>query len=788
MKTLGSFARHTLTAICFLLALAIPTYSQTVCPTGAREKELFEAIKQKDSARMEALLAAGVSANARSEINYESWESTRQSCATALMHAARVGDVRIVELLLAAKADVNATDNWERHVWGYAVGAHTIRLLPPARLQDEVNARLQLTKMLIAAGAQLDAQDPVEYSISGGETALFHAAAASVLTGDLRILQTVMAAGASVKENGVLAYATRAAQVEWWNGRNAPGAAEVVKTLLAAGANVNGQSGGTTALISEAYGWKLEGSTQRIKVLLAAGADVNAQNAGTGETALLNVLQHRDYQFEKPDAKQQAAAVVWAETVKLLLAAGANPNRSDKLGNSPLPASFDPMWAMHFPSESEAVFKALVAAGADINSRNQYGGTIFLRVATESFSNGDNERLGSVPLLRTLIAAGADVNAPNNERQTPLLLAAKWRAREDEELFRTLIAAGADVNLADKNGETPLMGALTSTAYYSSPQAGAKLIRFLLEAKANVNAKNSAGDTALTLALKAVAKVDIIRALLDAGADVNFVNNTGEHALIVAVRARKEDEVIQALLAAGARVNFTNASGDTALIIAAKQYDQRQSGYYHNRTEEEDARLVNALVAAGANVTLLNHEGESALTIIAIKAGADGLPIVRALLPARSRDGAGGYPRDVDLLVAIRRAAGNSPADVVQALIAAGADVNAADELGRPALLVAAGESGNPAVVRALLAAGARVNAKGKDGDTALTAAVREYLPGEDELIKNALHRNTEVVRALLDAGADPRVSGKDGSNALKLADKSGNQNLIGMLEGAARR
>jgi ankyrin repeat protein len=787
MKMLGSLARQRLTAVCILLALSTPIYAQTVCTTGAREKELFEAIKQKDSARVEALLAAGVSANARSEINYESWESTRPTCATALMHAARVGDVKIVESLLAAKADVNATDNWERHVWGYAAGGHTIRMLPPARLQEEMSARLQLTKTLLAAGAKLDVPDPPEFTAAWSETALFHAAAAGILTGDLRILQTVITAGASVKENAVLAYATGIARGELWNGHAAPGAAEVVKTLLAAGANVNGPSGGTTALMLEAYTWQFEGSAQRVKVLLDAGADANAQNVATGETALLNVFQQYDYQNGRPDAKKQAMVSAWAEIVKLLLAAGANPNKSDKEGNSPLPASFNPTWAVYFPSESAAVFKALVAAGADINSRNQHGGTILSRVASESVYYGNNEHLDSVPMLRTLIAAGADVNVPNKEKQTPLLLVAKWRARDGEEILKTLIAAGADVNLADNNGETPLMAALTSAEYYSAPQESTRLIRLLLEAKSNVNAKNSAGDTPLTLALTAGAKVDIIHALLDAGADVNLANNAGEHSLIVAVRARREDEVIQTLLAAGARVDFMNGSGDTALMVAAKQYNQRQNEYYHNRTED-DARIVNALVNAGANVRLLNHEGESALTITAMKAGADGLPLIRALLPARSRVGAGGYPRAVDLLVAIRRAAGGSSADVVQALIAAGADVNAADELGRPALLVAAGESGNPAVVRALLAAGARVNAKSKDGDTALTAAVREYLPGEDEFIKNALHRNPKVVRALLDAGADPRVSGKDGSNALKLADKSGNKTIIGMLEGAARR
>lgn len=800
MKTLGSLARQRLTCVCILLVIATLTHAQTVranpvsavqvtqivCPTSAREKELFEAIKLLDSARVEALLAAGVSPNARSVINYESWESTRPTCATALMHAARVGDVRIVELLLAAKADVNAVDSWERHIWGYVMGGHTIRLLSPARLQGEMDARLQIIKTLLAAGAKLDVQDPAEFTAPWSETALFHAAATGILTGDLRILQTIIKAGASVKENAVLAYATGTVRGEVWNERVPPGAAEVVKTLLAAGASVNGPSGGTTALMLEAYAWQLEGSTQRVKVLLNAGADANAQNVATGETALLNAFQQHDFQNGMPDAKKQAMVAAWAEIVKMLLAAGADPNKSDKLGNSPLPVSFNPTWAVYFPSESAAVFKALVAAGADINSRNQYGSTILLRVASEGCYYGNNERLDSVPMLRTLITAGADVNLPNKEKQTPLLLVAKWRARDGEELLKTLIAAGADVNLADNNGETPLMAALTSTDYYSVPQQSAKLVRLLLEAKANVNAKNSAGDTPLMLALKASRKVDIIRALLDAGADVNLANNAGEHALIVAVRARREDEVIQALLTAVARVDFLNGSGDTALIVAAKQYGN-QWQYYQSRIED-DVRIVNALVGAGANVRLLNHEGESALTIVAMKAGADGLPLIRALLPARSRAGAGVYPRAVDLLVAIRRAAGNSSADVVQALIAAGADVNAADELGRPALLVAAGESGNPAVVRALLAAGARVNAKSKDGDTALTAAVREYLPGEDEFIKNALHRNLEVVRALLDAGADPRASGKDDSNALKLAEKSGNQILIGMLEGAARR
>ena len=796
MRTLGSLHGHGLTAACVLLTFATLTQAQmtrtgaatavragqTICPTVAREKELFDAIKQKDSARVGELLTAGVDPNARSVINYESWESTRPSCATALMHAARLGDARVVRSLLAAKADANAVDSWGRHAWAYAFGMHTILLIPPARLQDEMNARLDITGALLEADAQPDAQDQdkTEYPYWWGETALFHAAAAGVMTGDLRILQRVIASGATVKDNAVLAYATSIAQSGFWNERGAPGAAQVVKLLLAAGANVNSKGNSGTSLMMEAYGWRFEGAAQRVKVLLAAGADVNAQSVGTGDMALLNVLRNRNGQYQQPTAMEQAGAAAWAEIVKLLLDAGADPNRSDKQGDSPLPASFNMSWAAHFPSESEAVFKALVAAGADLNSRDRYGATILSHVVVEAFVYSNGGQLDRAHMLRALIAAGADVNAPNKENQTPLLLAAKSGAGSVEEVFRILIGARADVNLADNGGETPLMATLTSGRYYNNPQETAKLVRLLLEAKANVNAKNRAGDTALALALKAGVKVDIVGTLLSAGADVNLANGSGEPALTVAVRAHREEEVIRALLAAGARVDFTSDSGDTALIVAAKEYDRRQV--------VGDARRAEMLVAAGANVRHLNNEGESALTVMSMKAGADDLPFIRALLPAGERSRAVGYPRDVDLLVAIRRAGGSSSADVVQELIAAGADVNATDELGRPALLIAAGESGNPTVVRALLVAGARVNAEGKEGDTALTAAMREYLPGEDELIKNALRRNPEVIRTLLDAGADPNKRGKGGSSALELARRSGNKILIGMLEGAARR
>src|ERR1044072_6494146 len=105
MRTLGSLHGHGLTAACVLLTFATLTQAQmtrtgvatavraglSIFPTFAREKELFDEIKQKDSARVGELLTAGVDPNARSVINYESWEITRPSCGPGPMRAARLG-------------------------------------------------------------------------------------------------------------------------------------------------------------------------------------------------------------------------------------------------------------------------------------------------------------------------------------------------------------------------------------------------------------------------------------------------------------------------------------------------------------------------------------------------------------------------------------------------------------------------------------------------------------------------------------------------------------------------
>ncbi len=127
-----------------------------------------------------------------------------------------------------------------------------------------------------------------------------------------------------------------------------------------------------------------------------------------------------------------------AELVKLLIAAGANVNKANEYGWTPL------YWAA-WNGHKECV-EQLIAAGADVNKAEKDGSTPLYMAAYE----------GRTECVKLLIAAGADVNKANKNGEIPLC----WAAYKGHaECVKLLIAAGADVNKADRWGQTPLYGA-----------------------------------------------------------------------------------------------------------------------------------------------------------------------------------------------------------------------------------------------------------------------------------------------------------------------------------------
>ncbi len=120
------------------------------------------------------------------------------------------------------------------------------------------------------------------------------------------------------------------------------------------------------------------------------------------------------------------------------------------------------------------------------------------------------------------------------------------------------------------------------------------------------------------------------------------------------------------------------------------------------------------------------------------------VPQIQALIQAGADVNAKDVNGKTPLMFAVES---NVSSEVVRLLIAAGADVNAQDEHGLSPLSFAAANNLSPDVIQALVEAGADINAKNADGWTPLMLAAR-------------FNPSSEVTATLINAGAqaDPAV------------------------------
>jgi len=460
---------------------------------------------------------------------------------------------------------------------------------------------------------------------------------------------------------------------------------------------------------------------------------------------------------------------------------------------------------------------ALITAGADVNAKDSAGRTPLLELIESQVELHPALRM---TVLEILVLGGTDVNARTIDGWTPLAAAVQ---RGDFPSAEYLLWRGADGNpigvpaekfplsLAHMGGD-PEMKRLFANATFGNgalPQATRfphrKIADALIAADLNavidslntgwnVNETDPKGRTALYQAAES-RRADLVHLLLLAGADPNLSDQNGQTPLMRSLTTTgwASERIAANLLLKGADPLLTDKNEETALTIAAK------TGFDWG---------VLLLASAGADPTAATPKGSLANYVthaptrsILRRFGvqADGSPTpplspVATLIEAAKRGDVaevarlladGVAPDSIlaknDQRTALSWAANNDHFDVVDVLIARGANVNYQSVVTGRNLVHSVAARGGPddnnqtgivsaEIIRKLLKRGLQVDIRMKDGSTPLMKAAEEGMVGPP-------------TEALLQAGADINARNNDGISVLGIAQKYGRREMAEFLK-----
>lgn len=190
-------------------------------------------------------------------------------------------------------------------------------------------------------------------------------------------------------------------------------------------------------------------------------------------------------------------------------------------------------------------------------------------------------------------------------------------------------------------------------------------------------------------------------------------------------------------------VREINGSISTPLILAIKR---------------ENIKAIRTLIAAGAGVNIIARSSP-----ITVAAERDNLEIINILLENKAD-----VNQNIAGTTALHRASAQGNVATVEALIAAGAAVNATNQLHKQTPLFDCITTASPEVVKILLKHKADVNHKDMDGNTALHYAAADGL--------------TSIVHFLITAGASVEAINNEQQTPLIMAVENTHLNAIKLL------
>jgi ankyrin repeat protein len=446
-------------------------------------------------------------------------------------------------------------------------------------------------------------------------------------------------------------------------------------------------------------------------------------------------------------------------------------------------------------NKNDEVIRFLVSAGADVQAKDEDGGTPF------DFA----KHVGNTAVAQYLAKIAGEPFAYQSSYDN-IFIAAADGSVDDVKYFVEI--KNADVNavvpdhVENWGGRTPLHCAVLQNQSVA-------VVEYIISQGASVNSRTKKGNwTPLHLATAKKVSVEIFACLLSHGADVNA---KGDYELTPLAMGNASEEISEEkvlLLHAAMRSSGILPFGDIfeaaqkGIVDDVKHFIEKEEVNVNTKRDNgltplhaaahsnPNLDVLEYLISKGADLSATVKTDDSALTLLDFATTDEkkvllqeamrriGIPPFRDI-SAAAKEGTVDDVRyfvetkgvDVDVkpdkfgMTPLRFAAGSNSLEVVQYLVSKGADVNDKDNFANFTPFMAAAGDNSLEVVQYLVAQGANVNAVTSVGTTPLYFAAK--------------NNSVEVVQYLISKGADVNVETNSGESPLDVADTEEKKSVL---------